>query len=97
MATRKLATADAPIDGTAAAEGAPFTVRDIPSNDEISKAHADNLATQPKGRTFVRTVNPGSMWDPDQSQWIHDEGVAAKHSEWLQIQIDSGKIEVTED
>lgn len=93
MATRKPQAADTPdADGDK-----PFTVRDIPSNDEIDKQNAEDLAAQPKGRVFVRTVTPGSMWDPDQSQLITDTGVAAKHSEWLQIQIDAGKIERAED
>lgn len=71
-------------------------IRNQPTDEQIAEARA---AAKPDKNvyTVVKTTSGGSMWDPDEGQWIGGGETRAVRTVWLDRQIKAGKIEVVKE
>lgn len=80
----------------AALTTATTSIRDQPTAAQIAEARAGAKAKK-KERINVKTVSGGSMWDPDEGQWIEGTSTRAVSTGWIARQIKAKKLTEAEE
>ncbi len=88
----KAAEPKTPVETTSAAQ----SIRDQPSDLQIAEAKAASKAKK-KEYVNVKTVSGGSMWDPEEGQWIEGTPTRAVSTGWIERQVAAKKLTPAEE